>query len=376
MSTSTVKASTATLAEIYQQPQAWTELIAGLETARPCIDAFLARALADESTRIILTGAGTSAFVGLIAAESLRRGLGRRVDAVSTTDLVADPRSILAEDLPVLLVSFARSGNSPESLAATALIDQLAPTAHHLIITCDASGSLARGYREREDSLVLDMPQQTNDTGFAMTSSFTSMLLASLISLRPELASSIPAVVDAAEQVLAQQDTLEALLDESAERIVYLGSGALQGLARESALKTLELTAGRIAAFHDSPLGFRHGPKAIVDDTTTVIVFRSAEPYTAQYDDDLIAELRGDRPEQVLVIGAATDGPADIALPGLDDVDDAVRAAAFVIVAQLLAHASSVRHGRTPDNPFPDGTVNRVVQGVRIHPHRAAEHDA
>lgn len=59
------------------------------------------------------------------------------------------------------------------------------------------------------------------------------------------------------------------------KRIVYLGSGGLQGAARESALKVLELTAGKLAAFYDSPTGFRHGPKSLVDDETLVVVFVS-----------------------------------------------------------------------------------------------------
>ncbi len=78
------------------------------------------------------------------------------------------------------------------------------------------------------------------------------------------------------------------------KRIVYLGSGGLQGAARESALKVLELTAGKLAAFYDSPTGFRHGPKSLVDNETLVVVFVSSHPYTRQYDLDLLAELRRD----------------------------------------------------------------------------------
>src|ERR1700754_2772635 len=102
--------------EIAQQPTVWREIgriaaESGAET-----DAFLKPLLERPDLRIILTGAGTSAYVGEVLAPSLRRRLGRRVEALATTDIVADPLACFAEDVPTLLVSFARSGDSPESL--------------------------------------------------------------------------------------------------------------------------------------------------------------------------------------------------------------------------------------------------------------------
>lgn len=359
---------TATIGEIHQQPAAWHDLVGVLAEHRAALDAFLADALAAPGVRIVCTGAGTSAFAGQIASETLRRRLGRRVDAVPTTGLVSDPATLLAEDVPVLLVSFARSGNSPESVAATTIVDELAPSAHHLVITCDADGLLARTHRDRANSFVLDMPAQTNDRGFAMTSSFTTMLLAALLAFLPEHTAAVDALGATATSIIDRADRIGDLLDVETRRIVYLGSGALEGVARESALKTLELTAGAIAAFHDTALGFRHGPKAVIDDGTLVVVYRSADPYTRQYDEDIVRELRAGRPDRVVEVGADTAGPVDVPLAGLDDLDDGFRGVAAVVVAQLLAHTASERLGCTPDNPFPDGSVNRVVQGVSIHP--------
>lgn len=373
MTTDVTIPASATLGEIHQQPQAWRDLAVLLDRAREDLDAFLGRALEDPRTRVVFTGAGTSAFVGRIAAESLRGRFGRRFDAVASTDLVAAPRTVLAEDLPVLLVSFARSGNSPESAAATELVDALAPAAHHLVVTCDPSGALAVAHHDREDSFVLVMPPQTNDTGFAMTSSFSSMLLAALVAFVPSDAAALDRVVAAGERALRTEDALERVLDASPRRIVFLGGGTLAGLAEECALKTLELTAGGIAAFHDTPLGFRHGPKAVLDDDTVVVVLRSADPTVRRYDDDIVRELRADRPGQVVVVGSdglqgAPGTDVDLAFPEAEGLDDGLRAVALVAVAQLLALHASVRLGCTPDNPFPDGSVNRVVRGVVIHP--------
>lgn len=172
-----------TVREIAQQPALWREVDRAVTASRASLDAFLRPLMARGDLRVVLTGAGTSAFAGQVLQPALTRRLGRRVDAVPTTDLVADPRGCLAEDLPTLLVSFARSGDSPESVAATALADQVLSEVHHLVITCNERGRLARDHGERPESHVLLMPAASNDRGFAMTSSFTCMTLAALLAL-------------------------------------------------------------------------------------------------------------------------------------------------------------------------------------------------
>ncbi len=364
--------SEATVREILQQPDVWLEAAKNIALQRQRLDGFLAPLLARPDLRIILTGAGTSAFAGNVAAPALARLMNRRVDAVATTDIVSNPREFLAEDVPTLLVSFARSGNSPESSAATKLADEVLSDVSHLVLTCDATGWLFADHDGRDDSLVVLMPARANDEGFAMTSSFTSMLLSALLILGGDDAVSVDALSDAASGVLAiSRAAIEELADSGFERVVFLGSGPLAGLARESALKLLELTAGKVVSYHDSSLGFRHGPKSVLNDRTLVIVYISSDPYTRQYDLDIIAELRSAIPAgNVIVVASASagsDGRA-IVFEGLEDVEDALLAAPFVLVAQLLALSFSLRLGLTPDNPFPSGTVNRVVKGVHIHP--------
>jgi tagatose-6-phosphate ketose/aldose isomerase len=366
--TSSLHAETATAAEIRQQPEAWRNLVDTLAQRRADLDAFLAFALGDDTTRIVLTGAGTSAFVGDIAAEFLRRRLGRRVDSIATTDIVADPQSVFAEGGPLLVVSFARSGNSPESVAATRIAEDFAASAHHLVITCDPEGALAVEHRKRPNSFVLDMPAETNDTGFAMTSSFSTMLLASLLSFAPSEIDAVDVLTDAATRLIDDADQIGELVN-GADRVVYLGSGALGGLARESALKLLELTAGGIVSFYDTALGFRHGPKAVVNAKTLAVVYVSAEPYTTLYDADILTELRASAAATVVAVGGQNDGGAAFPLELLDPYDDALRAVALIVFAQLLGLSASLQHGCTPDNPFPAGSVNRIVQGVTIHTH-------
>jgi tagatose-6-phosphate ketose/aldose isomerase len=365
-----------TAREIAQQPALWRQVGRDVSARRAETEAFLSPLLARPDLRIILTGAGTSAFAGELLATSLEQALDRRVDAIATTDLVSNPREHFSEDVPTLLVSFARSGDSPESLAATRLAAQCLRECHHLVVTCNPDGELHRVHSAADRSLVLTMPEGANDHGFAMTSSFTCMVLTVLLTLggRSADATVVEALAGAGEQVLEEySQPCRSLAGRGYERIVYLGSGSRKALARESALKTLELTAGRIATWFDSPLGFRHGPKSVIDPQTLVIVYVSNDPYTRLYDTDILTELREAMPTgAVLAVSGQPDDSSSADdtwfVSGVEDVEDVAASLPFVLVAQLLALHLSLALGRTPDNPFPDNQVNRVVQGVTIHP--------
>jgi tagatose-6-phosphate ketose/aldose isomerase len=359
----------ATILEIGQQPDAWREVTANLdEHAR----GFLRDVTSRPDLRVILTGAGSSAFAGTIAAPALRRHLDRRVEAIATTSIVASPLDHLERGTPTLIVSFGRSGNSPESLATTALADELVDDVWHLILTCDRAGELGRAHQGRANSLVVYMPERTNDVGFAMTSSLTSMLLTCLLLLGPAKPDDTEALAQAAQHVIERQAEIRALAQTKKQRFVYLGSGPLVGLARESALKLLELTAGEVVTYFDSPLGFRHGPKSVLDADTLVVVYVSVDPYTRRYDLDIIAEIRAQLgPDSVAVISTQQIPEAlgqAVVLPGLDGLDDSSVALAYLVFAQYLALFTSLEYGKTPDNPFPSGEVSRVVKGVTIYP--------
>jgi tagatose-6-phosphate ketose/aldose isomerase len=365
--------SPATAGEIRQQPELWKLVATQAELGRESTDGFLAPLLSDPRARVILAGAGTSAFAGQVLAPALTGRLGRRVDAAATTDIVASPREFLGEDVPTVLVSLARSGDSPESTATTAIADELLSAVRHLVITCNRHGQLARAHSGRAGSLVLLMPAAANDRGFAMTSSFTSMLLAAQLALDPDGpgAGYVDRLGAAASQLLAERTgQLAGLAARGYRRVVYLGSGALTGLAREAALKLLELTAGQIVSYWDSSLGFRHGPKAVLDRGTLCVVFVSTDPYSRRYDEDIADELRralGD--EHVVEVSAHPGGGRPAwSIGDLGHVPDSLVALPYAVLAQQFALLASLELGLTPDNPFPSGELSRVVRRVGIYP--------
>ncbi|WP_370977449.1 SIS domain-containing protein [Enterobacter ludwigii] len=376
----TATTGTWTEEEIRQQPASWIRSLNNIDNLRASIDNFLTPLLRKRELRIVLTGAGTSAFIGDIISPWLASHTGKNITAIPTTDLVTNPMDYLSAAHPLLLVSFARSGNSPESVAAVELANQCVPECYHLSITCNEAGSLYQTAVNSDNAYALLMPAETHDRGFAMTSSITTMMASCLAVFAPETINShtFRDVADRCQTILTSLGDFSQSVfgNDPWKRIVYLGSGGLQGAARESALKVLELTAGKLAAFYDSPTGFRHGPKSLVDRETLVVVFVSSHPYTRQYDLDLLAELRRDRQAmRVVAIAAETDpvveaGP-HILLPPARTFIDMEQAFCFLMYAQVFALSQSLRVGNTPDTPSASGTVNRVVQGVVIHPWQA-----
>lgn len=372
-----------TAREIAQQPALWPQIARGIGADRE-LSQFLAPLLADPALRIVLTGAGTSAFIGSCLEPALRKA-GRQVTAVSTTDIVAGPASTLPPGSATLMVHFARSGGSPESVATLELAERILPNCAHLIVTCNPDGELKRRAASVRRAHTVVLPEACNDQSFAMTSSFTGMLLAAAVALN---------VIPAGEGRLSQlrqmgtdvlrlhAPVMSALVRAQFDRVVYLGSNELKGLASEAALKMLELTDGRVVSVGDSPLGFRHGPKTIVNGSTLVVTFLSADPYSRRYDLDLVKELRreavagrvialsadaADAAETDTLVVGATQDPHSGAKPGSSPTNLEL-CLPYAMAAQTLALLRSMSFGLSPDTPNLAGTVSRVVQGVSIYP--------
>jgi tagatose-6-phosphate ketose/aldose isomerase len=361
-----------TAREIAHQPQTLAAIHALLVAERTGIEAFLTPLITRPDLRVILTGAGTSAFIGTCLVPALAGQLACRVAAMATTDIVAGPDSCFEPDTPTLLISFGRSGNSPESVAAIDLADRLIHDCSHLAITCNSDGALAKRLKSSPRSHVITLPDETHDRGFAMTSSFTGMMLAALICLtgNRQFGNRIGPIVEAVTNLTQRTaGMMQSLAQTGFDRVVYLGSNGFKGLAQEAALKLLELSDGATIATFDTPLGFRHGPKTIVTDNTLIILFVSNNPYTRRYDLDLLDELRSDgKARRIIALSALPlDGPDVFLIPELAGAIDCDLLFPMIVPAQMFAFNQSLALGKTPDNPNAAGLVNRVVQGVAIH---------
>lgn len=369
-----------TASEIRHQPSVWEDTLEIIKEQRDELDAFLKPILAKKDLKIIFSGAGTSGFIGDTVVPYVKEKTGLNAQSIHTTDIVAEPEVYLDKESPTLLLSFARSGNSPESVATVDLALDMVDELYQLVITCNKDGQLAKNIDPERDQAII-LPEASNDKGLAMTSSYTSMVLSSLIAFDLDLldkkAEEIQKLFDAGEKLLTNTEVLEEVVEENFKKIIYLGTGSFYGLARESSLKLLELTQGEVVTRYDTPLGFRHGPKAIVGEETLIVIYLSRDPYTRQYEIDLLKEIYGeDNPFKVLAISETADEEVSalshyhIALDeeGID-LEKAFLGLDYVINAQILSVLMSKKVGINPDNPSPDGNINRVVEGVTIYPH-------
>lgn len=368
-----------TTREIYQQPQVWQTAFENYKAQADEIAAFLNNI--DEKydyIKVILTGAGTSAYVGETLLPYFRKIYDERkwnFNAIATTDVVANPLAYLHKEVPTILVSFARSGNSPESVAVVDLAKDIVEELYQITITCAAEGKLAQQAHGDERNLLLLQPAPSNDAGFAMTSSFTSMMLTALLVFdKTDLVTKeekISALIALSQEMLDSAATIQKMVSLDYNRVIYLGAGPFFGLAHEAQLKILELTAGQVATMYESPIGFRHGPKSLVNEETVVVVFGSTDTYTKLYDLDLVREVAGDEIARKVIL--LTDQKEDlenveqVILSSQYLVDDVYRVFPYIVYGQLFALLTALKVKNRPDTPSPTGTVNRVVQGVIIH---------
>lgn len=379
--------------EISHQPRLWKEAFANIKSQKDKIESFF-EGITQKHKRIkvILTGAGTSAFVGDTVVPYLNKISDQQIftiQSIPTTNIVSNPHHYLDEKTPTILISFARSGNSPESVAAVELGEQLVKDFYQIHITCNKEGFLAKKAFGQKDNLLLLMPEGSNDQSFAMTSSFTTMMLSVLLLFQikkiEQMENLINWISAVGEHILVNQsENIKEISLLPITNIIYLGSGPLLGLAHEASLKMLELTDGDVFTYYESPLGLRHGPKTLINDRSLAIVFVSGNAYTQKYDLDLLKELYNEKKRTELKVTAVSNQFSEEMkensdfyfhshvnkqeFAGTELADDVWSAFPFILYAQILAVYKSLNMGIKPDNPVPNGSVNRVVQGVTIYP--------
>ena len=374
--------STFTIHEIYQQPATWRKTCAQLAACKDELQKFVDQVVKAPDFDIVLTGAGTSEFVGNSLYHALNKKYDFKVKSYASTDIVPNPEDTLSRTKPTLLVNFGRSGNSPESVGSVEAAEVVCENIYHLFVTCNCEGALSKLADKHDNCFALNLTPETHDKSFAMTSSYSNMYLATYLALNLDRLEEITAAVEkicaAGENFLNNQyeEVAKIVADFDFNRIVYLGNIALKGVAQESALKMLELTAGKVATMYDSQLGFRHGPKSIINDNTLTVAYLSDDDYRRRYELDLIKEMAGQRKGNKIAVVYNKDCAEVKELADYtvqfnvgEAMENVMLGLDFIMFAQTLAVMKSLSMGITPDNPCPTGEVNRVVKGVILYPY-------
>jgi len=365
-----------TKTEIEQQPELWKEVYSLIHSQSNQIKSFVNNILVSNSSEIIFTGAGSSFFIGEMTAGIFQKNTGITTKAISSTEILTHPELTINPNRQTLMISYARSGNSPESIAAIEVSNKITDNISHLIITCNKDGSLAQ--LSGDNIYVINLPEIANDKGLAMTSSVTSMALAGiLISRLDEISSLKNQVYSAAKRVhnyfKQYNNLLKIVAAKPITRAVFLGSGQMLGMAREAHLKVQEMTSGKIICKFDSFLGFRHGPKVVIDETTLLVYFFSNDKYVQQYEKDLVLSIQEEL-KPLYTIGIAenkiTGITNDLDIYFSDShskLNEEFLMLCSLIPIQQLSFLLSLSVGLNPDSPSNNGVIHRVVQGVKIY---------
>lgn len=347
-----------TLREILQQPATWLDTSERVPAAAPAID---------DIASLVLTGSGSSLYAGECVALALQKDLGITTQAIAAGTLLTHGVAAMPSERPALLVSLARSGNSPESVAAASAVLARDPQVRHLVITCNGSGQLATAYPS--EAIVLD--DRTNDRSLAMTSSLTNMALATRFLGMRRTPGRYKRLC---EQLSRACGAIQVPAIGGFQRAVFLGSGARLGAARESALKMLEMTDGRVPTLAETYLGVRHGPLSFIHDDTLIVCYLSGDPLLRAYESDLIRELHRKHLGQAKVIFGENippdllrEGDTAVECPGLAEIGDENAPVLDVVVGQWLAFFRCLAEGLRPDSPCESGIINRVVESFPLH---------
>ena len=368
-----------TAREIAHQPEMWQKLSEYLTKVEPEIKNFMNKLGSLEKYRIILTGAGSSGFVGSAVAGFVAQNAGIHTEPIHTTSIVSAPETYLFAKIPTLLISFARSGNSPESVGAVEYAREVIKDLHEIAIVCDGTSKLADAAKKSKNGLVLVMPEGTNDKGFAMTSSVSCMILAGVASLMhnniDKIAKDINLLAECMKKSFFEMAKSAASCAEwDFNRTWFLGSGPLTAITHEGSLKLMELTGGKVVAGHNNSAEFRHGPKFVLNPATVTIHFISSNEFTAKYDMDLLNELYGQKTENKIIALSKNQVTADANLKyksdGFELITDVAVGMQGLVFMQLFAMYKSMALNVPTDNPSPSGLVNRVVQGVTVYPYK------
>jgi tagatose-6-phosphate ketose/aldose isomerase len=363
-----------TIREICQQPWTWL---------RTC-DRMLAsgNSLKQDLKGIhslALTGSGSSEYAAECVRFPLQNALGIPTESVSGGTLLMYGGKALPPRRPGVLVSVARSGDSPESSGVVELLLNTEPQIRHIVVTCNEKGRLANVRHETRNVRVITLPSETLDKSLVMTSSFTNLLLAIRFLGMLEMASEYRALCEklnriASELLRSKFDALAKVAAADLRRAVFLGSGSRFAAAREAALKMLELTAGRVTTVCETYLGFRHGPMSYVHDDTLIVCYLSSDRTIRAYELDLLRELDRKRLGLLKVIvgenipdSAVRNGDEVIECRGLSEIGEDDDLAIHVVVAQLLAFFRCLEEGLLPDSPSEEGIINRVVEKFPLH---------
>jgi glucosamine--fructose-6-phosphate aminotransferase (isomerizing) len=347
-------AETHTWNEILSQASVWQSV---LDQARESTVLEKILAASSNKRKWFFVGCGTSFYLAEAAALSWTLLTGQPAQAIPASEVLLVPKLLQAGGTDAQAVVVSRSGRTSEALRAAKVLRQELRIST-VGITCAQNSELERAC---DASIVL---RAADEQSTVMTRSFTSMLL-SLQVLAARRAGN-PQFIDTlramAEQFAPRIRSLAAEIEAFAAKYafadyVFLGQGAFHGIAREAALKIMEMSCSYSQFFHT--LEFRHGPKAIVSPATCLTFFLSDTAQIAE--SQVLSEMKELGGVILAICNRASENirrasalVIEFDVPG----NELALLAPCIVPCQLLGFFAGLRKGLNPDEPK---NLTRVV---------------
>jgi glutamine---fructose-6-phosphate transaminase (isomerizing) len=343
-----------TINEIVSQGDVWQSVL-------QCLDKtdLLDKILADSAIvkDWIFVGCGTSFYLAEAAAGSWTLLTGEPARAVPASETLLFPALYPTLSAASRIVLVSRSGHTSEAVRAANLLRQNKGV-KTVGITCGDNTPLEQTC---DFTIVL---RAADEKSMVMTRSFTGMMIALqvLAARRAGITDFAPHVqrnaVMISSGISALCENVQAFVHgRSFANYVFLGQGPYHAIAREGALKIMEMSCSYSQSFHT--LEFRHGPKSIVSPAACVTFFLSKEGYSAEA--EVLTEMKELGAVTLTVCNQATAAvrrASDLLIElGLNG-NELAALPASIIPAQLLGYFTAVRKGLNPDSPK---NLSRVV---------------
>lgn len=340
--------------EIMSQGRVWQSVLDFLP-GNSTVDEILAGA---KRQRLwVFVGCGTSFYLAEAAALSWTLLTGQAARAIPASEILLFPKLLEAEGAGVQAVVISRSGRTSEAVRAANVLKQRLGIAT-MGISC------AKGSELEEACDACIVLEAADEKSTVMTRSFTSMLLTLQV-----LAACQVEAMEFIDGLRAMSKKMEKRICTLADEIkgfvgghefadyVFLGQGPFHGLAREAALKVMEMSCSYSQFFH--ALEFRHGPKAIVSPATCLTFFLSDSAQEAEA--EVLTEMK-ELGGMIVAIANRANGEirksSDLVIELDLDGDEMALLTPYIVPCQLMGFFTGLRKGLNPDTPK---NLSRVV---------------
>lgn len=355
------KSGCLTLDEIRQQPSIWNSILVDILDKEEKYRNFLTPLFAIPNLEIVLTGTGSSAYIGDTLEPYLKDKFHHKVRSIPTSDIISNPYDSLNKDNPTLVITYSRSGNTPETNYCHRIINNYITTVYNLVITCTDNSTLYTMCQSESNTLIVTLPEAANDKALAMTSGYTSMIFSTILLSELDnlsfITSNLHFVLSYSKELLSSLwSKIYGIVQSNPDRIIFLGTDELSGLSNYCALNILKLTNRKVYSLSLNPKFLANDIFPFIDENSLVVLFHSNKTTNLEYERTFLNGLKNvNKNCTICIVSEApvniTSNVEEFILSSESNLSDCFSSMCFAFFGQILAYLYSLHLKLKVDNP-------------------------